>query len=106
MDPHHLPWEDHTPFPDLRGTHWQREQQAIAGRLYSVCRLVYPGPDPLNVGLGWCIEGATTLHRNHRDQYGRVWETEDWVVRRADVTMTPLDRPGRDSDHKVHKRRR
>jgi hypothetical protein len=73
--------------PDLRGTHFHREQIAMAQRLYAVCRLPYGGPDPLGLGLGWCCVGAGVLHKSHKDQYGRVWETAEYAVRDASVTI-------------------
>jgi hypothetical protein len=110
-DPHHLPQQYHEIFEDLdtdlRGTHFGREQIAMAQRLYAVCRLTYSGADPLGLGLGWCCVGASIAHKTHQDQYGRVWETAEYAVRDASVTMTPLDydaRPVRDSDHKPHKK--
>jgi hypothetical protein len=102
-DPHHMPPSEHMPFEDLRATHFGREQIALAKRLYAVCRLTYPGPDPLGLGLGWCCVGAGVMHKSHRDQYGRVWETDEYAVRDASVTICPCcGQPG--GSHVAHDR--
>lgn len=77
--------------PDLRATHYDRQFEdghiELAKQLYAACRAVYPGPDALGVGLGWCCVSGSIAHQNHKDQYGRVWETPGYTVRHASVTI-------------------
>ncbi len=73
--------------PDLRAGAWNREQQDIARRMFVQCRAIYNGPDPMGVGLGWCQVTATLAHRDHRDQYGRVWPNPKYVASRPSVTI-------------------
>ena len=46
-------------------------------RIEPICGLVYPGPDPLGVGLGLCTVLSSVWHREHRDRHGRAWTTDE-----------------------------
>ena len=67
---------------DPKDQYWYREIKPI-------CGLVYPGPDPLGVGVGLCLVPASLVHDSHHDRHERTWTTE-FMARPTRATIEPV----------------